>query len=164
MATKQIAIQRFSVSSSKSFAEVTAAVDAGIGHPRIDEFHRKLGSAKTYAAMEKVVHEVTGASDLMEFIRFDLGEILRKERGEKAARILRLVVGNPLIMKQMVEHVPDAGSYAPVTILIDERSDGVHLSYDTMASAVAPYGNPVALKIAQDLDEKVKALLEAAAK
>jgi hypothetical protein len=77
---------------------------------------------------------------------------------------LRLVVDNPLIMKQMVEHVQAAGSYAPVTILIDERSDGVHLSYDTMASALAPYGSPIAVKIAQDLDEKVKASLEAAAK
>jgi hypothetical protein len=29
-------------------------------------------------------------------------------------------------MKEMVKHVPDAGSYAPVTVLVDERADGVH--------------------------------------
>jgi hypothetical protein len=63
----------------------------------------------------------------------------------------------------MVQHVPDAGSYAPVTILIDERPDGVHLSYDTMASFLAKYGSPEALKVAQDLDGKVEALLSAAA-
>jgi len=72
---------------------------------------------------------------------------------------LRLVVGNPVIMKQMVEHVPDAASYAPVTVLIDERSDGVHVSYDRMASFLAPYGNPAALKVAQDLDAKIESLL-----
>jgi hypothetical protein len=66
-------------------------------------------------------------------------------------------------MKQMAEHVPDVGSYAPMTILIDERPDGVHLSYDTMASALAPYGSREASKIAQDLDNKVIAMLEAAA-
>ena len=33
-----------------------------------------------------------------------------KEAGEGTPRILCLVIGNPLIMKQMVEHVPDAGS------------------------------------------------------
>jgi hypothetical protein len=44
-------------------------------------------------------------------------------------------------MKQMLEHVPDAGSYAPVTILIDERSDGIHLSYDRTSSFWASYGN-----------------------
>jgi uncharacterized protein (DUF302 family) len=88
---------------------------------------------------------------------------VRKERGEDTPRILRLVAGNPIIMKQMVERVPDAGSYAPVTILIDERPDGVHLSYDLMASLLAPYKNSDAVKVAQDLDEKVKALLTAAA-
>lgn len=99
----------------------------------------------------------------MEFIRFDLGQILRKDRSDKAPQSLRLVVGNPLIMKQMVEHVPDAGSYAPVTILIQERTDGVHLSYDRMASFIAPYGNREASKIAEELDRKVEALLTAAA-
>ncbi len=66
-------------------------------------------------------------------------------------------------MSSMVQHVPDAGSYAPVTILIDERSDGVHLSYDRMASFLATYGSPEALKVAQGLDSKVEALLVAAA-
>jgi hypothetical protein len=63
----------------------------------------------------------------------------------------------------MAEHVPDAGSYAPVTILIDERPDGVHLSYDLMASFLASYGNLAALEVARGLDEKVAALLQAAA-
>jgi hypothetical protein len=99
---------------------------------------------------------------LIEFIRFDLDEILRKECGEETLHILRLIIGKPLIMKQMVEHVPDAGSYAPATIVVDEWSDGVHPSYDTMAGALAPYGSPIALRVAQDLDEKVKALLGAA--
>ena len=66
-------------------------------------------------------------------------------------------------MKQMIEPVPDAGSYAPVTVLIDERADGVHLSYDKMASLLAPYGSAEALKVAQALDSKVEALLTAAA-
>jgi hypothetical protein len=66
-------------------------------------------------------------------------------------------------MKQMVEHVPDAGSYAPVTILIDERA-GLHLSYDRMASFLASYGSAEALKVARKLDAKVEGLLSAAAK
>jgi hypothetical protein len=73
---------------------------------------------------------------------------------------LRLVVGNPLIMKDMVETVPDAAAYAPLTLLIDERADGVHLSYDSMASLIAPYGSEVALAVARDLDAKILALLE----
>jgi hypothetical protein len=66
-------------------------------------------------------------------------------------------------MKQVVKHSPDAGSYAPATILVDERPDGVRISYDRMASYLASYGSPEALKVAQDLDSKVEALLTAAA-
>ncbi len=50
----------------------------------------------------------------------------------------------------MAKHVPDAGSYAPVTILVDERKDGVHLSYDGMASLLATYGNADALAVARE--------------
>jgi uncharacterized protein (DUF302 family) len=77
----------------------------------------------------------------MEFIRFDPGAVLRKDPAAKAFKMARIIAGNPLIMKQMTEHVPDAGSYAPVTILIDERTDAVHLSYDRMASFLASYGS-----------------------
>jgi uncharacterized protein (DUF302 family) len=93
----------------------------------------------------------------------DHGAVLRKESGLKTPKSVRLVIGNPLIMKEMAEHVPDAGSYAPVTILVDERSDGVHLTYDRMASLLAPYGNPDALKVAQNLDQRVEELLNEAA-
>jgi uncharacterized protein (DUF302 family) len=77
--------------------------------------------------------------------------------------MIRFVVGNPLIMKEMVKHVPDAGSYAPVTVLVDERADGVHLSYDRMASFLAPYANAAALEVARDLDRKVEKILQQAA-
>jgi hypothetical protein len=64
----------------------------------------------------------------------------------------------------MVEHVPDAGSYAPVTVLVDERADGVHISYDTMVSLLTSYRNAQALEVAKELDGKIEALLNEAAK
>jgi hypothetical protein len=99
----------------------------------------------------------------MQFMEFDLGAIVRTGTDNHTSRIIRLVIGNPLIMKEMAKYLPDAGSYAPVTLLIDERADGVHLSYDRMASLLAPYGNPDALKVAQDLDAKIEHLLRLAA-
>ena len=66
-------------------------------------------------------------------------------------------------MKEMAKHVPDAGAYAPVTILVDERPDGVHISYDKMASFLAPYRNSDALTVARDLDSKVEKLLQESA-
>ena len=100
----------------------------------------------------------------MEFVRFDAGEVLRKERGGQGPKMLRLVVGNPIIMKEMAMTVPDAASYAPVTILADERADGVRLSYDSLASLIAPYGSQAALAVVMDLDAKIEGLLETAAR
>lgn len=45
-------------------------------------------------------------------------------------------------------------------ILVDERHDEVHVSYDRMAGFRAPHGNYDALRVAQDLDSKVEALLK----
>ena len=68
-----------------------------------------------------------------------------------------------LTMKEMAKHIPDVGSYAPTTVLVDERQDGVHLSYDKMANLLAPYGNASALAVARDLDSKIEALMRESA-
>lgn len=163
MTINQIPVERFSVTSSKSFEEVTKALEAAVGHPNMSAFGKDMTSAKTFAEVEAIVNQALGSAGLMEFMRFDLGQVVRKQHGPKTPRSLRYVIGNPVVMKQMLEHVPDAGSYAPVTILVDERADGVHLSYDKMASFLAPYNNSAALKVAADLDQKVVALLSTAA-
>ena len=95
----------------------------------------------------------------MLFAEFDLGAVLRRESGAATPECMRYLIGNPLIMKEMVKHVPDAGSYAPVTILVDGRPDGVHVSYDRMESYLRPYGNLDALAVARNLDTKVTTLL-----
>lgn len=163
MSTIEIQVRRFSEVSSRPFEDVVSRVAAAIGHPDMNVFHSALAAARTAADLEQVVQRVLGSSGLMEFVRFDAGAILAKERGGQGPNILRLVVGNPLIMKEMARTVPDAASYAPVTILIDERADGVHLSYDLMASFLAPYDSQAALAVARDLDAKIESLLKSAA-
>jgi len=163
MATKEVNVERFSITSSKPFDEVVKALEASVGQPNMSAFMADISSAKSFTDLEKIVYATTGPSGLMQFMRFDLGEIVRKERGDSAPRSLRYLIGNPLIMKQMLERSPDAGSYAPVTILVDERPDGVRLSYDRMVSFLAPYGNDEALKVARGLDAKIETLLEKAA-
>ena len=164
MPTIDIQVQRFSVVSQRPFDEVIGRLTATIGRPDLKAFHEAVASATTISELEAIVRQAVGASDLMEFVRFDSGDVLRKERDGQGPRMLRLVVGNPLIMKDMAKVVPDAASYAPVTILIDERPDGVHISYDSMASLLAPYGHQDALNIAKNLDLKVEGLLQAAAR
>ncbi|HYY57952.1 MAG TPA: DUF302 domain-containing protein [Pyrinomonadaceae bacterium] len=164
MPTIEVTVRRISIVSPRPFKETAQRLTATIGRPDMNAFRNALATTTTLAELEEVVQEAVGSSDLMEFVRFDAGEVLRKERGGQGPKILRLVVGNPLIMKEMAKTIPDAASYAPVTILVDERSDGVHLSYDSMASLLAPYGSQEALLVARDLDAKIERLLETAAR
>lgn len=161
--TQRITVERQVVISSEPFDRVVGKLQARIGRPDKADFLHNMVASKTAAEFERVVQAAAGSSGLIEMARFDPGDVLRKETGGNSPKAIRLLIGNPLVMKQMVVHVPDAASYAPVTVLVDERSDGVHLSYDTMASLLAAYDNPDALAVACELDRKVLALLTNAA-
>ncbi len=160
---RKIEMERFSLTTSKRFDEVISSVNAAIGHPDMAEFGRSTHEAHSFAELKSAVEKGLSKLGLMLFMQLDHGAILRKETGHETPKMIRFVVGNPLIMKEMAKHIPDAGSYAPVTVLVDERADGVHLSYDRMASFLAPYGNRDALEVARDLDRKVEDLLRQAA-
>lgn len=136
-------IERFSIRSSKPFDAVVTALESAIGHPDMAEFSKSIRNSQTFTEVENTIHLNLGRTGLMLFAKFDLGAVLR--------------------MKELVKHVPDAGSYAPVTILVDERPDGVHLSHDKMASLLTIYGNSDALAVARDLDSKIENLLRESA-
>lgn len=138
---RKVEMERFTVISARPFDEIVAAIKASIGNPNMAEFVKSTQEAKSAIDLEAAIQPVLGRTGLMLFVEFDQGMFIRKGTDRHTARIIRLVIGNPLIMKEMAKHVPDAGSYAPVTVLVDERADGVHLSYDRMASLLAPYGN-----------------------
>ena len=159
----KIEIERFSLIASKHFDDVVAAINAGIGHPDMTEFWSSTQKTRSTAELGSTIEKAVGKTGLMLFVAFDHGAIISKTTARERSRIIRFVIGNPLIMKEMAKHVPDAGSYAPVTILVDERDDGVHLSYDRMASLLAPYENSNALEVARALDMKVEDLLRRAA-
>ena len=160
----EVQVHRVSTVSQRPFEEVVNRLTASIGRPDMTKFHRGIASATTLGDLEKVVQTAVGTSNLMEFARFDMGDVLPKERGGGRPKALRFVVGNPLIMKEMVKTVPDAASYVPLTIRVDERADGVHLTYDSMESFLAPYGSEAALAVARGLDAKVEDLLETVAR
>ncbi|TAI62487.1 DUF302 domain-containing protein [Bradyrhizobium sp. Leo170] len=159
MTIAKFEVERFSLTSSKPFDTVVAALKSAVGQPDTVEFFNETRATNSFPDLQRVVQRGLGRTDLMLFAEFDLGDILRRETGSETPKIVRLVIGNPLIMKEMVRHVPDAGSYAPVTLLIDERPDGVHVSYDKMESYLRPYGSSEALAIAKDLDAKITTLL-----
>src|SRR5579864_9577179 len=154
-----VQIERFSLTSSLPFDEILAAIKAAVGHRDMVEFAKRIAAAPSFPEFERIVREGLGTTGLMLFMELDHGAVIRKATDRDKPRMVRLIVGNPLIMQQMARYVPDAGSYAPVTVLVDERSDGVHISYDRMSSLLAPYRNSEVLTVARDLDKKVETLL-----
>ena len=159
-----VEVRRVTVTTSRSFDEVVAAVYAGLG--RVADFGRvvrRWSEARDREEFDAVVAPVTGSSGLIEFISFDLGGVLAIRDPGRSRRMLRIIAGNPVTMSKMTATVPDAGSYAPVTILIVERPEGVTLSYDRVASAIASYSGDEAQAVAEGLDDAVLTLLRDAA-
>src|SRR5260370_36766962 len=130
---RKIEIERFSLTTSKAFDEVIAGVNAAIGQPDMAEFGRSTHAARSFAELKRAVEKGLSKTGLMLFMQLDQGAVVQKETGQDTPRIIRFLIGNPLIMKEMAKHVPDAGSYAPVTVLGDERAHFLHLSYDRIA-------------------------------
>jgi|ERR1035437_4548814 uncharacterized protein (DUF302 family) len=102
------------------------------------EFAEVTQCALTFYELKNVIHRSLSRTGLMMFMKLDLGTNLRKENGLNVPKTVHFLIGNPLIMNEMSKHIADAGSYVPVTILVDERSQGVHLSYDKITSFLAP--------------------------
>jgi hypothetical protein len=99
----------------------------------------------------------------MRFLQLDLDSVLTLDPQAQdwtGCRLVRLIAGNPVTMGQMTRHVADAGSYAPITLLIQEMPDGgTRAAYDTVASAIAPYHDAAASEVAEHLDVEVLGLL-----
>jgi uncharacterized protein (DUF302 family) len=159
-----VTISRVTVTSDGSFDDVVAAVYAGLG--RIGNFAAAVAdwrNATDRESFDAAVEPLTGSSGLIEFLSLDHGEVLTVRYPDRRYRLLRIIAGNPVTMSTMTVTTPDAGSYAPVTILIAERAQGVTLSYDRVASAIAPYGSAEASAVAESLDNAVVTLLHDAA-
>jgi uncharacterized protein (DUF302 family) len=159
-----VPIRRVTVTTERPFDDVVAAVYAGLGRvPDFRRFVEEWSAASDAEQFDATVAAVTGSSGLLEFMSLDHGAVLAVRDPERSRRLLRIIAGNPVTMSKMTSTATDAGSYAPVTILVAERDPGTTLSYDRVASAIAPYASAEASAVAASLDGAVVRLLRDAA-
>lgn len=159
-----VEVRRVTITSTRPFDDVVAAVYAGLGRvPNFGDAVRDWYSAHNRDEFDALVEPTAGSSGLLEFMSLDLGAVLAIRDPDRGGRLLRIIAGNPVTMSKMTATVRDAGSYAPVTILVAERPDGVTVSYDRVASAIAPYAGNEASAVAEALDDAVLTLLRNAA-
>ena len=158
-----IPVRRHVLTSERPFQVVLDGIYDGISQPDTGALFATLAASTSYAEFAALVRHAQGSAGLMRFLRLDLDTVLALDpqaRDQAGRRLVRLIAGNPVTMGQMTRHLPATGSYAPVTILIQELArDGTQVAYDTVASAIAPYQNAAASQVAQRLDTEVLALL-----
>ena len=165
MASEQvldIPVRRHVLTSERPFQDVLDGIYGGISQPDIGELFARLAASTSYDELSALVGQAQGSAGLMRFLHLDLDTVLTLDpRADQAGRrLVRLIAGNPVTMGQMTRHLPSAGSYAPVTILIHELAGGgTQVAYDTVTSAIAPYGDAAASQVAQRLDIEVLTLL-----
>ena len=165
MASEQVLdvpVRRHTLTSEQPFQDVLDGIYAGISQPDIGTLFAKLAESASYEEFSALVRQAQGSAGLLRFLQLDLDTALAldPQAHQAGRRLVRLIAGNPVTMGQMTRHVPAAGSYAPITILIQELpGGGTQVAYDTVASAIAPYGDAAASQVAQRLDTEVLSLL-----
>ena len=161
MASEQvldIPVRRHVLTSERPFQVVLD----GISQPDIEALFATLAASTSYEEFTALVRHAQGSVGLMQFWHLDDDHVLAldPQADQAGRRLVRLIAGNPVTMGQMTRHLPAAGSYAPVTILIQELpGGGTQVAYDTVASAIAPYADAAASQVAQRLDTEVLSIL-----
>jgi len=162
----EVPVRRHIIESERPFATVLDGIFGGISQPDIGPLFSDLEASTSYEQFSSLVQRAQGSAGLMRFWQLDLDVALTLDpqaRQQAGRHLVRLIAGNPVTMGQMTRHVVDAGSYAPVTILIQELPDGgTRVAYDSVASQIAPYHDAAASQVAQRLDTEVLTLLREA--
>ena len=147
---------RLRFESRKPFDELVFALRADVGETplMIDELPARFESWESYKAE---VESHVGPSGFILFAVMDHGAWLRKVQIRK--KVLRVVIGNPLLAITMLRHDLTAGLFAPVElILIEEDGDQSSLTYVRPSSLMVVEKNEPLLAAAKELDAKLQAL------
>jgi hypothetical protein len=164
---QDVLVRRHVITSEQPFSAVLDGIFAGISQPDIPDLFGKLAAATSFGQFSSLVGQAQGDIGLMQFMQLELDQALTPDpQAPKwtGRRLIRLIAGNPVTMGKMTRHVSDAGSYAPVTILIEELpGGGTRVAYDTVASEIDPYHDEAASEVARQLDAEVLGLLRKAA-
>lgn len=141
--------------STRSYEQLLAALLADIGEKPVSL--ADLAEVETWASYQKQVEPRVGPSGFMLFKLIDHGAWITKAGIDR--KVMRVVLGNPLIAITMLRHDVKAGLFAPVELLLADEGEGhSSLTYVKPSSLMVIEQNPALLSAAQGLDAKLAAL------
>jgi uncharacterized protein (DUF302 family) len=147
---------RLRYDSAKSYDELVTALLADIGDEPVPINDLAAGS-DSWESYEREVQSHAGPSGFMLFALIDHGSWLEKAGIDR--KVLRVLLGNPLIAITMLRHDVTAGLFAPVELLITDEEDGRSgLSYVMPSSLMVVEPNESLRTAALNLDAKLAAL------
>ena len=147
---------RLRFGSTKSFDGLVDAVLADVGRKPvpIEDIGKRFSGWESY---EREVQSHVGPSGFMLFGAFDHGGWIGKAGIHR--KVLRLIIGNPLIAITVIRHDVTAGLFAPVELLLTDEENGASaLTYVVPSSLMVVEPNPPLLSAARELDAKLAAL------
>ena len=141
--------------SPQSYDELLAALLADIGEKPLpaQEYATATGDWDSY---RKRVESHVGPSGFMLIALIDHGAWVTKAGIDR--KVMRVILGNPLIAITMLRHDVSAGLFAPVELLLVDEGDGSSLTYVKPSSLMVVEPNPELLSAAEKLDAKLAAL------
>ena len=149
---------RIQVDSTLSFDEVLNRLRAQCGRATGGALGEVVAHASTSEEFERGVNQrLVGPSGFMIFVEFDHTSWIRLY-GLKP-RVLRIILGNPLIAITMLREDISSALFAPVELLLTDNGSGATIQYVQPSSLMVINDNPPLLKAAQALDEKLSALI-----
>jgi len=106
--------------SAKSYDDMVAALLADVGERplSLDDFAKTSDSWEYY---QQKVQSHVGPSGFMLFTLFDHGAWISKAGIDR--KVLRAIIGNPMIAVTMLRHDVRAGLFAPVELLLVDEGD-----------------------------------------
>jgi uncharacterized protein (DUF302 family) len=142
--------------STKSFDDLVEALLADIGDKPvlIDDIAARFDDWESY---EREVQTHAGPSGFMLFTSWNHGAWIKKAGIQR--KVLRMVIGNPLIAITMLRHDVTAGLFVPVELLLTEEENGRSaLTYVVPSSLMVVEPNQPLRAAALELDAKLAAL------
>src|SRR6516164_5488180 len=133
--------------SARTFDELVVALLGDIGENPVSL--DGLAASDSWESYQQEVEPHVGPSGFMLFKLIDHGAWIKKAGIDR--RVLRVILGNPLIAFTMLRHDVTAGLFAPVEVLLVDEGDGSGLTYVKPSSLMVFEPNPQLLRAAQDL-------------
>lgn len=148
---------RICFESRKRFDEVLTALLEDVGKTPV-AINKIAQDTDSWEAYKAEVQTHIGPGGFILFAILDHGVWIKKAGIDK--KVLRLIIGNPLIAITLLRHDVKAGLFAPVELILVEEADGrSSLSYVKPSSLMVIEPNEPLLAAAIELDKTLEALV-----